>query len=134
MPFVIDASIAAAWLLPDEENVVAEQALSLLETEDAYVPDLFWHEMRNILIMAERRKRIGSDDVLACLIRISRLPILTVTSEDHLSIVRLAGKHQLSAYDAAYLSLAIAQGAALVTADARLRKAAQDENLASLSG
>ena len=134
MSFVIDASIAAAWLLPDEENQTAERALSLLETDDAYVPDLFWHEMRNILIMAERRKRIGNDDVLACLMRLSRLPILTVASEDHLSIIRLASKHQLSAYDAAYLSLAIAQGAALVTADTRLRKAAQDENVAGLIG
>ncbi|MBB3389810.1 putative nucleic acid-binding protein [Rhizobium sp. BK275] len=134
MPFVVDASIAAAWLLPDEENQIAEQALSLLETEDALVPDLFWHEMRNILIMAERRKRIDSGDILACLMRLSGLPIRTVASEDHLSIIRLAGKYQLSAYDAAYLSLAVAQRVSLATADVRLQKAAHNENIAGLTG
>ncbi|WP_261322210.1 type II toxin-antitoxin system VapC family toxin [Rhizobium leguminosarum] len=46
MPFVVDASVAAAWLLADEESRTAEEALSFLETEDALVPDLFWHEMR----------------------------------------------------------------------------------------
>jgi hypothetical protein len=40
MPFVIDTSVAAAWLLPGEDNREAERALSLLEPEDALVPGL----------------------------------------------------------------------------------------------
>ncbi|MDP9808610.1 putative nucleic acid-binding protein [Rhizobium tibeticum] len=74
MPFVVDASIAAAGLLPDEENVEAEAALSLLEIDDAVVPDLAWHDMRNILLVAERKRRIGSEDILACLVRLESLP------------------------------------------------------------
>ncbi|KAF5883761.1 MULTISPECIES: type II toxin-antitoxin system VapC family toxin [Rhizobium] len=129
MPFVVDASVAAAWLLADEENRTAEEALSFLETEDALVPDLFWHEMRNILLTAERRKRISNEDVLACLMRLTSLPLRTVSSEDHLPILRLAGKYQLSAYDAAYLALAVAENVSLATLDARLERAASAENL-----
>ncbi|MFF0948910.1 type II toxin-antitoxin system VapC family toxin [Rhizobium leguminosarum] len=130
MPFVVDASVAAAWLLADEESRTAEEALSFLETDDALVPDLFWHEMRNILLTAERRKRISNEDVLACLMRLTSLPLRTVSSEDHLPILRLAGKYQLSAYDAAYLALAVAENVSLATLDARLERAASAENLA----
>ncbi|MBY3557961.1 type II toxin-antitoxin system VapC family toxin [Rhizobium laguerreae] len=128
MPFVVDASVAAAWLLADEESRTAEEALSFLETEDALVPDLFWHEMRNILLTAERRKLI-SNDVLACLMRLTSLPLRTVSSEDHLPILRLAGKYQLSAYDAAYLALAVAENISLATLDAGLERAASAESL-----
>ncbi|MBY3166889.1 PIN domain-containing protein [Rhizobium laguerreae] len=128
MPFVVDASVAAAWLLADEESRTAEEALSFLETEDALVPGLFWHEMRNILLTAERRKLI-SNDVLACLMRLTSLPLRTVSSEDHLPILRLAGKYQLSAYDAAYLALAVAENVSLATLDAGLERAASAESL-----
>ncbi|RXT29191.1 VapC toxin family PIN domain ribonuclease [Rhizobium leguminosarum] len=134
MPFVVDASVAAAWLLADEESRTAEEALSFLETEDALVPDLFWHEIRNILLTAERRKRISNEDVLACLMRLTSLPLRTVSSEDHLPILRLAGKYQLSAYDAAYLALAVAENVSLATLDARLERAASAENLAFARG
>ncbi|MBY5369256.1 MAG: type II toxin-antitoxin system VapC family toxin [Rhizobium sp.] len=129
MPFVVDASVAAAWLLVDEESRTAEEALSFLETEDALVPDLFWHEIRNILLTAERRKRISNEDVLACLMRLTSLPLRTVSSEDHLPILRLAGKYQLSVYDAAYLALAVAENVSLATLDARLERAASAESL-----
>ncbi|MBY5662128.1 type II toxin-antitoxin system VapC family toxin [Rhizobium leguminosarum] len=129
MPFVVDASVAAAWLLADEESRTAEEALSFLETEDALVPDLFWHEMRNILLTAERRKRISNEDVLACLMRLTSLPLRTVSSEDHLPILRLARKYQLSAYDAAYLALAVAENISLATLDVRLERAASAESL-----
>ncbi|UWM82961.1 type II toxin-antitoxin system VapC family toxin [Rhizobium sp. SRDI969] len=131
MPFVVDASVAAAWLLVDEESRTAEEALSFLETEDALVPDLFWHEIRNILLTAERRKRISNEDVLACLMRLTSLPLRTVSSEDHLPILRLAGKYQLSVYDAAYLALAVAENVSLATLDARLERAASAESLTS---
>ena len=129
MSFVVDASVAAAWLLPDENNQDAERALSLLESEDALVPDLFWHEMRNILLTAERRHRIASADVLACLMRLESLPLRTIFDDDHPTVIRLARKHQLSAYDAAYLALALIQAVPLATADVKLRRAAEAERL-----
>ena len=52
MAFVPDASVAAAWLLPDEEAELAERALDCLADEEAKVPGLFWDELRNLLLAA----------------------------------------------------------------------------------
>ena len=43
MAFVPDASIAAAWVLPDEEAPLADLALDRLGAETAKVPNVFWH-------------------------------------------------------------------------------------------
>ncbi len=43
MAFVPDASVAAAWVLPDEQAALADLALDRLGTETAKVPDVFWH-------------------------------------------------------------------------------------------
>lgn len=130
MAFVVDASVVAAWFLPDEDGAVADEALARLETQDAVAPDLLSHELRNILLSAERRKRISSDDVFAILMRFASLPLTLSSSADHVSIVRLARKHSLSAYDAAYLSLAISHQAPLATQDRKLAAAAVLENVA----
>ena len=58
MAFVSDASVAAAWVLPDEEAALADLALDRLGEETAKVPGVFWHELRNLLLSAERRGRI----------------------------------------------------------------------------
>jgi hypothetical protein len=59
MPFVIDASVAASWLLPDETDARAEQAYALLDTDSAVVPGLWWFELRNVFIVNERRGRMN---------------------------------------------------------------------------
>ena len=64
MPFVLDASVAACWLLPDERHRVAEAAYELIAEDRAIAPSLWWFELRNMLIMSERRGR----KALACAI------------------------------------------------------------------
>ena len=59
---VIDASVAAAWCLRDEEGSArAEVAMARLSVETGVVPGVFWHEIRNVLIVAERRGRIAPE-------------------------------------------------------------------------
>jgi predicted nucleic acid-binding protein len=58
---VLDASVAAAWLLPEEDSEAAETLIAGLPRRSP-VPSLFWHELRNILIMAERRGRIAAGE------------------------------------------------------------------------
>ena len=50
MRFVADASIAAAWVLPDEDTALADLAFDRLGEDTAVVPNLFWHELRNVLL------------------------------------------------------------------------------------
>ncbi|WHA43378.1 type II toxin-antitoxin system VapC family toxin [Agrobacterium larrymoorei] len=130
MSFVVDASVVAAWFLPDEANELAEKALQRLESEDAFAPDLLAHELRNILVMAERRKRIEPEDVLSILLRFNSLPITLVSGDDAVSIVKLARQHALSVYDAAYLALSVGRSMPLATMDKKLFAAAKAEDVA----
>jgi predicted nucleic acid-binding protein len=127
MAVIVDASIVAAWLLPDETNVLGESVLARLESEDAFAPDLLWHEIRNVLITASRRKRIDENEILPLLQRLADIPLQNAGPGDNIEIVRLAQAHLLSAYDAAYLALAVLRKLPLATADKRLAAAARAE-------
>ncbi|MBP1878258.1 type II toxin-antitoxin system VapC family toxin [Agrobacterium rubi] len=130
MPFVVDASVVAAWFLPNETSGIADAAMARLEHEDCIAPDLLSHEFRNILLSAERRKRIDQEAVFSILLRFTGLPLILVSGGDHVTIMRLAQKHSLSAYDAAYLALATSRSLPLATNDKKLATAAASEGLA----
>ena len=66
MTFVTDASVAAAWVLPDEAAAIADLALERLGEETAKVPNVFWDELRNLLLSAERRGRIDARHADMC--------------------------------------------------------------------
>lgn len=55
---VVDASVAAAWFLPDEVTSFTEAALGASATSDVWVPALWMLEIGNLFISAQRRKRI----------------------------------------------------------------------------
>lgn len=129
MAFVVDASIAGAWLLPDEENTTAEQAMTRMVEEDAIAPDLLRHEVRSILLSAEKRERISTDFVHSALARLRALPLQLVGPGDDTEVVRLSRKYRLSAYDAAYLALALLEQLPLATLDRRLAEAARAEGV-----
>ncbi len=48
--------------LEDEENAVADVALAAARREPAYVPSIWWFEIRNVLLINERRQRITERD------------------------------------------------------------------------
>ena len=130
MAFVPDASVAAAWLLPDEKAALADLALDRMADETANVPSLFWHELRNLLLSAERRGRIAAEYADASIARVRQLPILCPgEAEDHL-VLTLARRHRLTVYDASYLALAIQEGVPLASLDRRLKEAAAAEGVA----
>ncbi|WP_438749228.1 type II toxin-antitoxin system VapC family toxin [Pararhizobium sp. O133] len=133
MNFVVDASIVAAWLLPDEENDLAEKARSAMIDKDALAPDLLWHEIRNILVIAERRNRVAEDGIANLIVNLRRVPLRIVDMNDDLRIVQLARDHRLSGYDATYLALAITENLPLVTLDKKLVNAARAVGLPLLA-
>ena len=133
MPFVIDASVVAAWLLPDETSPGAEAALERTVDDTPLAPDLLLHEIRNILLMAERRSRIQPEDVQIALTRFDQLSIERAGDLDHIRVVDCARRHTLSAYDATYLALAIETECPLATLDRKLMAAAGSEGVELLS-
>jgi predicted nucleic acid-binding protein len=123
--FVVDASVSAAWFLPDEATADTEAALQATATHDVWVPALWLLEIGNLLLSAQRRKRISADKrrelasaASALRIKVDREPVSIAALDD------IAARHGLSAYDAAYLELALRRGLALATQDKGLGAAA----------
>lgn len=133
MPFVLDASIAASWVLQDEDEPAARAALQRIAGDEAVAPALFWFEIRNILVVSERRGRITEAVTRNFLQSLSSLPILLDASPDEDRVLRLARRHKLSVYDAAYLELAQRRKVPLASLDAALVKAARAEKIEALN-
>ncbi|MGO4354017.1 type II toxin-antitoxin system VapC family toxin [Rhizobium sp. RAF36] len=131
--FVVDTSIVCSWVLPDESSSVAAAAFVHLQTSDAIAPDLLWHEVRNVLMMARKRNRIEFDKACEGVKLLRGLSIFTRRSSSDDMILDLAERHQLTAYDAAYLALAIESKLPLATLDKQLIAAAARENVPLLS-
>ncbi len=129
MPFVLDASIAGCWAFGDESHAAAELALERIRTEEARVPSLWWFEVRNILIVNERRGRISEADTSLFLRELSRLWITIDGSFAEAPVMALARKHGLSVYDASYLELAQRASFPLASLDKSLIRAAHAENI-----
>jgi predicted nucleic acid-binding protein len=124
----LDASVALAWVL-EETDVRAALARQTVENGQAVVPRLWWFEMRNGLIVNERRGRI--DDLLTerFLRDLSRYAISFDDAPDGSRIMALARRHRLTVYDAAYLELALREGVPLATLDGPLANAARTEGV-----
>jgi predicted nucleic acid-binding protein len=129
MPFVLDASVAACWAFDDENHPTAALAFKRIQTQEAWVPSLWWFEVRNTLIVNERRGRISEPDTMLFLRRLSRFAISVSSAIEESGVLRLARAHALSVYDASYLELAQREALPLATLDSALVRAARAENI-----
>ena len=127
MEWVLDSSVALALSLPDEKSDEADVFFNGLGGQDLFwVPALWWYEVANALISAQRRNRLTERDRNRLTELFRKLPIQTDTVPDVEAMYRfqsLAIEHRLSVYDAAYLELAQRRGIGLATLDQRLRAA-----------
>jgi predicted nucleic acid-binding protein len=127
MPFVLDASITACWAFDDEEHPAAAAAFDRIAHDQARVPSLWWFEVRNLLIVGERRGRIDAETTASFLRHLSRLSISADPSPDEGVVLTLARRHRLTVYDSSYLELSLRDGVPLATLDADLASAARAE-------
>lgn len=126
---VVDSSIALAWLYDDEDVPRADDVVERLVEDGAFVPQLWHLEIRNSLLVAERRGRISWGEVAERLVALRVLPIQTDEEPDYQSALELARRHGLSFYDALYLELARRRRADLATLDRNLERAAASEGV-----
>ncbi len=115
---VVDASVSAAWFLPDESTPFTEAALQATADGDVWVPALWLLEIGNLMLNAQRRKRINEPKrcelvaaASALRLRIDREPVAMDTLD------ALASRHGLTTYDAVYLELALRRALPLATLD-----------------
>lgn len=124
--YVLDASVAAKWLLPPDNESLVDKSLQVLRqfragTLSFVVPDLFWAEMGNILSRAVRTRRMP---VRAAQIAFASLLGITIPTQSSIPLLstsfHIALQFQTSFYDSAYLAIAKTSGHPLLTADERL--------------
>jgi predicted nucleic acid-binding protein len=123
---VVDACVAAKWLLPAAGEGLLEQADHLIARHvkrelQLLAPDLIEAEIGNVLWKAARRKRISPADAENSLRRFTELGIESIPTSDLLGkALQIALAYDRSFYDALYVAVALATKTELITADERL--------------
>lgn len=132
---VLDASLALSWALPDEASAYSDAILKTVALSGALVPGLWPHEMANGLLMAQKRKRYTTAQRMSFVEALLRLPIEVEQFTARTVLdgqASLAERYGLTAYDAAYLDLALRRGVPLATQDKAMKAAARKAGVAFL--
>ena len=127
MSFVVDSSVALTWCFADEQTPATVSLLDRVADSGAFAPALWPLEVLNALLVAERRKRIGTVKRHELIGVLQSLPITidTETATQTWKVTnRLAAQYGLTIYDATYLELAQRLELPLATLDTQLREAA----------
>jgi predicted nucleic acid-binding protein len=124
--WAIDASVTLPWFFPDEATPFTEGLLDALGKQPLWAPALWVLECCNVLQSAQRRRRIDANRRLQIAGELAELPVrIDHERLDVVALDRLAATHGISAYDAAYLELALRRSLTLVSLDSRLIAAAR---------
>jgi predicted nucleic acid-binding protein len=130
MSFVLDASIAAAWFLPDEQHDAADRLMAELRSAVGFVPGLFWFETRNLFLVAERSGRLRAGEPLLLMTQLRGLSLEDAGSGGDGLVLDLAGRYMLTGYDASYVALAKTRSLPLATGDRKMAATARSEGIA----
>ena len=135
MSFVVDCSVAARWLLPDEATPYTNAVFDLLNTQNALVPALFLPKFTNVFLKLARQRKLAREIAAGAVKRFValRLEVDHNTPEPE-RLFTLAEHYGLSAYDATYLELALRRGVPLACWDGGLKVAAEKAGLFLATG
>jgi predicted nucleic acid-binding protein len=130
--FVLDNSIMMRWLFKDgspSDLAYANHVRAMSEELglSAIAPAIWPMEVTNVIVRAVRRGIISAEQGNE-LVSIAKSHPVSIETDRNTSamqpIFHLAAHHQLSAYDASYLELALRRAIPLATLDQDLIKAA----------
>ncbi len=118
MRFVLDASVAAAWYLPESFAQKARHWQSrLLSGEIEFVvPSLHFWELANVFRTYVRRDELDANDAIEAYELHCAAPLETADPLKQ-SVLNVALEYGTTSYDAVYIALAIEQDAQLLTAE-----------------
>src|SRR5437879_3814712 len=135
--FVVDCSMAMAWLFHDEATPKTADLLNRLATEPALVPAWWFIEITNVLVMAERNGRITPAQSDAFIADLGKLGIERddeAPDRAFTYLLALCRTHRLTSYDAIYLDLALRRNLPLAEArDSRFFEMAVPSKLDDLN-
>jgi predicted nucleic acid-binding protein len=129
MGLVLDVSATLAWLtrrVDSAEDQLADEVLRYLQAREAGVPALWFPEVANGVLVAERRGGIGNSKSASFLAMVNLLPIVEDAAPPaavQATVLTLARAFKLTGYDATYLELVLRTGSMLATFDRQLADA-----------
>ncbi|HEY6292556.1 MAG TPA: type II toxin-antitoxin system VapC family toxin [Terriglobia bacterium] len=127
--FVLDASVALCWCFENQATPYTEAIFQMMaDGSEARVPFIWPLEMANALALGERRKALTVAQTTTFLRELQQGPIEVDSAglgRAFHQILAAARTHKLSAYNAAYLELALREGLPIATLDKDLRTAAR---------
>jgi len=129
---VIDASVALANAMPDEESAYADSIFDRLNDEPALAPTLWIYEVMSTLRLGEIRNRISREFSDSIVTQLKELHI-EFEHPDVLGTLGLSRAAGLTVYDASYLALCLKHQLPLASLDRRLVAAARDQGIEVLS-
>ena len=132
MSLVLDSSVTLAWIHRNESTKAVEEVMERLSQGGGWVPNLWRLEVANVLEMNVRRSRYEAGFRDRALSDLALFPIQVDSESDRQAwgaTLRLAERHRLTLYDAAYLELAVRRGLPLATLDRELRASARGEKV-----
>jgi predicted nucleic acid-binding protein len=124
---VLDSSVALAWVLPGEATDAMDAVLEEIAAGGAAVPGLWPLEIANVLLQAEKTRRITPEERRRALTTLAALPIHIdpdTAAQAWSRTLAVAEAQGLTLYDAAYLELAQRLALPLASLDRKLRQAA----------
>ena len=117
--FVVDASVAVKWLVPESHSDAARRILN--PNNELLAPDLIWAEIGNVIWKKWRRGEVPGHAAGDLLQDFHRCPMQTFASRALMSAAwSIAERYERSFYDSLYLALAVRAECPLVTADLKL--------------
>jgi predicted nucleic acid-binding protein len=125
--FVLDGSVTLVWFFRDEAHDFADAVRDGMHRSRALVPSLWPLEIANAIVIGERRKRSTPAQTAAWLGLLAELPIAVddeTTARAWSGTLNIARAHDLSAYDASYLELAMRRALPIASLDGKLKAAA----------
>lgn len=137
MTFVLDASMTLSWHFIDEQSPARLAIADRAAAESVVVPALWFSELANGAIFAERKGRTTAAATADLLDLVRQLDVEVDVQADHHALhtlMSIARTHRLTIYDSAYFELAQRRGLPLATLDGKLARAAQTSGLEVLLG
>lgn len=139
MSLVLDNSVAMLWLLPQSNPAgmaLADKVLTQLQNDGAMAPSLWTLEAANVIAKCQRLGKITQAQASAFVALLEGLGIEIDASTSQRALhdtLDLARQFRLSAYDAAYLELALREQLPLATLDDALQNAAREAGVALIA-
>ncbi|HJD61024.1 MAG TPA: type II toxin-antitoxin system VapC family toxin [Rickettsia endosymbiont of Columbicola hoogstraali] len=131
--FVLDCSVTLSWFMPNE--IANLEILDKTVAGEAIVPTIWGLEVGNVLIFAERAKRITTNQRHQAIYTLKDMYIkFDQTTLEHtwFETMDIATQYSLTLYDASYLELALRYGVPIATLDKSLKQASKKAGIVTI--